>query len=260
MPGPDAVTCRVCGGITNHLWQAEILGVFAHYYECTHCGYVQTETPYWLDAAYASPINASDTGILMRNVANACVVFASLLTLGRPTGRVVDCAGGYGILVRLLRDLGVDALWDDPHCQNLLAKGHEYHGQPAVLVTAFEAFEHFVDPAHELKKLLQVAPNVLFSTLLIPEPTPTIGEWWYYGTDHGQHIGFFRRRTLENLAKKHGKFLISDGVSRHFFLECKKSLWLWRILLKLKLAMPVLMKVFLKSKTWDDRLSACRHK
>lgn len=259
MPNPD-ITCRVCGETVSQLWQAEILDISACYYECCHCGYVQTETPYWLDVAYASPINASDTGMLLRNISNSFVVFASLLVLGRPSGRVIDCAGGYGILVRLLRDLGVDALWDDPYCQNLLAKGHEYQGQPAVLATAFEAFEHFVEPAQELKKLLEVAPNVLMSTLLIPEPTPAIGQWWYYGTDHGQHIGFFRKETLEFLAKKHGKFLISDGVSFHLFLANKRAPWLWRILLKIKLTMPIIMKTFLKSKTWDDRLSACRQK
>jgi hypothetical protein len=52
----------------------------------------------------------------------------------------VDCAGGYGILTRLLRDIGVDALWSDPFCQNLMALGFEHSNEPAELVTAFEEF------------------------------------------------------------------------------------------------------------------------
>jgi Nif-specific regulatory protein len=47
------------------------------------------------------------------------------VSLGSLFGTVVDCAGGYGILVRLLRDYGVNALWSDPYCENVLAKGFE---------------------------------------------------------------------------------------------------------------------------------------
>ena len=48
------------------------------YFECPNCGYVQTETPYWLGRAYAEAINDNDTGILVRNQANARIVLATI--------------------------------------------------------------------------------------------------------------------------------------------------------------------------------------
>ena len=57
-----------------------------------------------------------------------------------------------GILVRLLRDYGVEALWCDQYCENLLARGFEYNGECADLVTAFEVLEHFVNPLEELDR------------------------------------------------------------------------------------------------------------
>ena len=50
---------------------------------------------------------------MWRNRINTQVVLMTLLALRVPRERVVDFAGGYGLLVRQLRDLGVDVLWRD---------------------------------------------------------------------------------------------------------------------------------------------------
>jgi hypothetical protein len=163
----NANSCRCCGGASIYLFPGSLVGFDVGYFECIICGYVQTETPHWLDQSYTDAINNSDTGIMARNQANSKIVLATMLLLGKLDGILVDYAGGYGILVRLLRDFGLNALWSDPYCENLLAKGFEHTNEKADLVTAFEAFEHFVNPAEELDKLLAIAPNVLFSTLLI---------------------------------------------------------------------------------------------
>ena len=74
-----------------------------------------------------------------------------------------------------------------------MARGFEYSGEDSVsLVMAFESFEHFVNPIDEMEKLLSISTNILITTSLIPQPTPEPSEWWYYGLDHRQHIGFFR--------------------------------------------------------------------
>ena len=52
-------------------------------------GYVQTEDPTWLDEAYASPINPSDTGIMDRNLSNVELVLASLALMKERHGTVV---------------------------------------------------------------------------------------------------------------------------------------------------------------------------
>ena len=118
------VNCRVCNATNiEKIFSASILGRSVDYFECKVCDYVQTEAPTWLDEAYSSAINNCDTGIMVRNQANVGLVLATLAALSQINGRVVDCAGGYGILVRLLRDRGVEALWSDPYCKNLLAIG-----------------------------------------------------------------------------------------------------------------------------------------
>jgi hypothetical protein len=190
---------------------------------------------------------------MSRNLNNVQVVLATLVMLGCLQGRVVDYAGGFGILVRLLRDCGIDALWADRYCQNLVARGFEYNAGKAVLITAFEAFEHFVYPSDEVNRILTISPNVLFSTELIAGTTPSPDDWWYYGREHGQHIGFFRLKTLEFIAAKNGKYLISDGHSYHLMSDRPVNSIIWRALLKAKRFLPMILKS--KSKTWQDHIT-----
>lgn len=247
--------CRACGAATRYLFDGQLLGrLQVGYFECPVCRYVQTEEPYWLEDAYRRSITASDTGIMVRNQYNARLVLATSYLLGVLNGTVVDHAGGYGILVRMLRDLGINALWSDRYSENLLASGFEYEGGPAQLVTAFEAFEHFVHPWQELAALLAVAPNVLISTDIMPSPTPLHQDWWYYGPEHGQHIGFFREETLRQLAAKHGKKLLSDGRAYHLFTDQNLSLLQWRLVRKIISKMPGLLASRLSSKVWSDHL------
>lgn len=215
-------TCRVCGKLAAPLFSGTLLTHVVSYFECQACRFVQTETPYWLDEAYADAINDSDTGLLSRNIKNIPRVIAALKAIGGPSGCVVDYAGGYGVLVRLLRDNGIDARWSDPFCRNLFARGFEYDktiGEDVRLVTAFEAFEHFLNPIVELEKMLSIGKNLFISTQLIADPAPPHGQWWYYGKEHGQHISFYRVETLEYLADRHGLFLTTDSRSMHFLTE-----------------------------------------
>jgi hypothetical protein len=254
MKNEISITCRACNKTANQILTGNLFGFQVSYFECQSCGYVQTETPHWLDRAYAETINDSDTGIMARNQANAKIVLATLLALGKLDGTLVDCAGGYGILVRLLRDYGINALWSDRYCQNLLARGFEHTTETADLVTAFEAFEHFVNPAEELDRLLKIAPNVLFSTEIIADPAPKQDDWWYFGKEHGQHIGFFRVRTLEKLARDRGKYLLSDGASYHLITDQPINEAVWKVMIKVNRLMPLLLRRRLIPKTWSDHL------
>lgn len=245
--------CRICQTpIGNPFASSRLMNCVVKYFDCATCGYVQTEEPTWLGKAYASPINLSDTGIMARNLSNVSLVLATITLLRNREACVVDCAGGHGFLVRLLRDVGIDALWADPHSENLVARGFEYSGGGAGLVTAFEAFEHFVNPVHEMQKLVEMSPNILLTTNLIASPAPKPSDWWYYGLDHGQHIGFYRLCTLHYLASKFSLHLISDGVSTHLFSAKKYNNVIWRTLVRLSRRMPQLFTVGLKSKIWSD--------
>lgn len=245
--------CRVCGADGEYLFTGQLLGKLQiKYFECGECEYIQTEKPYWLDDVYSRAITSSDTGIMVRNLNNVRLTLATLYLLGNMEGKVVDQAGGYGILVRMLRDLGVNAFWADKYSANLLAAGFEYQGGRAQLVTAFEAFEHFVHPREELAALLSVAPNVLISTEIAPSPTPPLNDWWYYGLEHGQHIGFYRMETLRLLAKLYGKRLVSDGRMYHLFTDQNLGLWRWRFVRKIIAIFPALLTRSLVSKVWSD--------
>lgn len=244
--------CRSCGCESNYLQGGELIGIVISYFECPTCGYVQTETPYWLDQAYAETISNCDTGIMARNQNNARIALATLQMMGRLDDTLVDYAGGYGIFVRLLRDYGINALWSDLHCKNLLARGFEYTNESAGLVTAFEAFEHFVNPAEELDKMLAIAPNVLFCTDIIADPAPKVDDWWYYGKAHGQHIGFFRIRTLEKLAKERGKFFVSNGTTHHLISDEPFSHVFWKLIIRLNRLYPSILRRRLVPKIWSD--------
>ena len=250
--------CRCCE--TNKsfkIFSAKLLSKKVQYFECENCRYVFTEEPTWLEQAYKNSMNDSDTGIMLRNLSNIPLVIATLTLIRNRNSTIVDYAGGHGYLVRLLRDIGVNALWTDPYAKNLVAKGFEYKNKNddnVKLVTAFEAFEHFVRPCEEMAKLINIAPNILLTTSIIPKPTPNALDWWYYGLDHGQHIGFFRLETLKYIADKFGLFLLSDGTDRHFFSKKKYSYHSWRILTILANKIPKLLSIGMKSKTWEDHL------
>lgn len=244
--------CRVCANSATHLMNGELIKTPVQYFECSACGYVQTEEPAWLERAYSDAINLSDTGIMVRNEANVKIVLATLFVLNALKGTVVDCAGGYGILVRKLRDIGVDAYWSDRYCENLLAKGFEHTNEKADLVTSFESFEHFVNPAEELDNMLKIAPNILLSTEIIAQPAPAQNDWWYYGKEHGQHIGFFRVQTLQALAASKGKHLLTDGHSYHLISDKEISLTTWRLARLVSRKFPGVIGRALVSKTFSD--------
>lgn len=254
MINKSTIQCRCCTSReTLYLWKGELIGLDVSYYECQKCGYVQTEQPYWIEKAYSDAINNSDTGIMVRNSLNARLVIVTMQVLGILHGRIVDYGGGYGLLVRLLRDYGVDALWSDPFCSNLVARGFEYNGEGAAdLVTAFEAFEHFENPGIELDRLLEMGRNVFFSTEIIDTPAPEQNDWWYYGKEHGQHIGFFRVRTLQRLAESRGKYFVTNGVNYHLVSEKPVNIMYWRLLMKFNKFIALIMINLLESKTWSD--------
>ena len=61
--------CRVCNQDSSVIFNAVILKKYdIKYYNCSYCGFLQTEEPYWIKEAYAESINLSDTGIMYRNL------------------------------------------------------------------------------------------------------------------------------------------------------------------------------------------------
>jgi hypothetical protein len=250
--------CNICQSDSKEIFKSLILKKYnVPYYECSKCGFIQTEKPHWLDEAYKSAINTCDTGLLARNqrFSETCSLLLYYF-LGDNTAHL-DYAGGYGVFTRLMRDIGFNFYWHDPYCQNLFAQGFEYKPESRNkigLITAFEVFEHFTDPKTELEKMLLISRNILFSTDLIPQPRPKLADWWYYAPEHGQHISFYTRKSLEIIASMHNLHFYTDGKRLHLFSDKKLPLFGFsrlRFMKKLKLPF-IFVKKYKKSLTVAD--------
>lgn len=216
--------CKICNHDSKKAFQANILNKYdVSYFACPNCGFIQTEEPYWLTEAYKESINFTDTGLVQRNIFSAKISKSIIRHFFNAQSTYADLAGGYGLFVRLMRDKGFDFLWNDLYTENLFARGFEFNKNQdshIELITAFEAFEHFVNPVKELEFMFSVSKNIFFSTLLIPTSIPD-KNWWYYGFDHGQHISFYSKKTLIKIAEKYKVYFYSNNKDFHLFTEKK---------------------------------------
>jgi hypothetical protein len=198
--------CPICRSDRERAFTGTVLGRHAaDYLKCRNCGFLGVDRPSWLEEAYASPIASVDTGILER-----CYQLrprlVSLLRMACPPGSVfADVGAGYGVLVRAMRDAGLDFRWSDPFCTNLLARGFELGTERCAAVTAIEVLEHTLDPLAFLEETLARtgAAVAVVTTEPLPSPVPD-PSWWYYSPASGQHISFFEVRTLAVMARRLG--------------------------------------------------------
>lgn len=226
--------CLVCEGATEAFGTQRVLGRHdAEYRRCRACGYVAIVDPHWLPEAYGTAIAALDTGIVARNLWLADATTALLSTAMREVRTAVDYGGGTGLLVRLMRDRGHDFHWLDAYSPNLLAIGFEaVPGASYDLATAFELVEHLPDPMGGFERLRALAPRLLLSTEVLPDPAPAPGTWWYYAPEAGQHIGFFTVRALAVVAERLALRLSTNGRNLHVLADERVPATLLRALRK----------------------------
>lgn len=205
--------CKICTAESLAFGSAKVLSKHdVRYFRCPACFFVQTEEPYWLAEAYSTAIASLDVGIMQRNLQNLRVTSAIITLLFPDAARFLDFGAGHGVLVRMMRDKGFDFRWLDRHADNSFARGFEHQsGDRYDLLTAYEVMEHFVNPLDDFQSLLAYADNLLVSTLQLPDPAPQPPDWWYYAATTGQHISFYSRQSLAQLASRFGLHLVSDG-------------------------------------------------
>lgn len=214
--------CHICGSDSKRFASAVVLTKYeVSYFQCTACRFLQAETPYWLEESYSEALASIDVGVMNRNLQN-CIKTSAIISLVFPrTDCYLDYAGGYGTLVRLMRDRGFNFHWTDRYAKNLHARGFEHvPNKKYDLLTAYEVLEHLPDPLRDFADMVQYSDRILASTLLLPSPTPTPANWWYYALRSGQHISFYSRESLKALASHFGLHLISRG-SFHLFTREK---------------------------------------
>ncbi len=219
--------CPICNTKGKKIFCGKIMKKYMiQYFQCPKCAFVFTEKPYWLDESYLDSITCIDTGIMERNIANVLATNILIKRYFSCNKVFLDYGGGYGIFTRMMRDIGFNWLWQDKYSKNYLARGFEYKGNEKLeLVTAFELFEHFEDPMHELKYIFSITDTLLFSTLVYDKERKykRFNSWWYYVPITGQHISFYSEITLSYIAKEVGVdyYKINDGL--HLFTKRKIS-------------------------------------
>ena len=232
--------CKICGQTTEEFSRATVRRKYhAQFFACSHCNFIQVGDPHWLREAYAEPINRSDVGYVSRNLLLAKVTKALILTSFSNRGKFIDYGGGYGMMVRLMRDAGFDFYRFDKYCPNLFATDFEAGTNTAnryELLTSFEVFEHLVDPISEIHKMLSFSESIFFSTELQPTYKPPMSEWHYYALEHGQHVSFYSLPTLKEIARRFGLNLYTDGIFLHLLTPKKISQGIYRLIMKRKIA------------------------
>lgn len=203
----NSENCKICGNVMNKTFNAAILGKYqVDYFICSDCGYVRTEAPYWLDESYSDAIAATDVGLVNRNLNNVKLLEPIISGLFGEDVVCIDIGGGYGLLTRLLRDVGFDCYTWDKYCDNLFAKDFDAEGgkQSGVLL-AFEVMEHLESPAEFVSSKMKEhgCRSLIFSTQLYSGSGPAM-DWWYLSFETGQHISLFTERTLIRLADNLG--------------------------------------------------------
>lgn len=202
--------CRLCAGPAFRRFELNVLGRHeVPYFECAQCHSLQTQAPYWLDEAYREGnLSNLDTGAFQRNINNlgACFAIAKLFK----AVNAIDAGGGDGLLCRMLRDYGVNCFVTDRHATPTYAQGFtEPDFDTPDLLVCFEVLEHFSNPVADLKALFRGSPRVmLLSTELYEGQGP---DWWYLVPESGQHVFFYSRQALEEVARTHGYAITFSG-------------------------------------------------
>jgi 2-polyprenyl-3-methyl-5-hydroxy-6-metoxy-1,4-benzoquinol methylase len=237
--------CKICGSSAPLLFQASVLGRHrVAYHRCEKCQFLQTEEPYWLAEAYGEAITEIDLGPVNRAMVTAPLIESLILSSFSTNGRYIDYGGGYGLLVRLMRDRGFDFYWHDAYCENIFAKQFIAEaGTHYDMLTAFEVMEHLADPMTEVERMLQYSDNMLVSTLIAPQDLQSVADWWYFSPDHGQHISFYSEDALRHIAAAFNLHFCTDGVGMHLLSRTRVSPAFFRFLTQQTLAVKMLRRL-----------------
>ena len=215
--------CKICNSESAPFYKGKVLNKYdVAYFKCNTCGFIQTEEPYWLNEAYSDAIATLDIGLIGRNIELSATTEKVISGFFGNAKQFLDYGGGYGMFVRLMRDKGFSFYRYDTHCKNLFAQHFDLSDIEAKtfdLVTAFEVFEHLVNPIDEVKKMLSFALSIFFSTLLAPSTPEEFDKWWYRAPLSGQHIAFFTLESLNFIAGQFNKKLYSNNHNLHLITD-----------------------------------------
>jgi hypothetical protein len=203
--------CRLCARRSDYVFTKRLLDRYSvAYYRCTGCNSIQTEVPHWLADAYRPENERFDTGQVIRCLHNAAFLFALTRFLGIDRSTIVDYGCGSGLLVRLLRDSGLDAFGLDQYAEPRLAVGFMRTSlSGASVINLCEVAEHFDQPAKSFAEIFAPHPQlVVMQTGIQDHADP---DWDYLAPEHGQHVFFYSIRAIQFLAERYQMHAIALG-------------------------------------------------
>jgi Methyltransferase domain len=213
------IDCRICGEHAAAYADVIVRGRHSsRLFRCGDCGFVFLCPVYWLDEAYSAAETPLDVGSISRNLHAAEFLSKRLGEVTRRSDLFVDFGGGYGLLVRLMRDKGYHFHLHDPLATNLFASycaADRTAFERYRALTAIEVFEHLTDPLKTVEEMLEWSRCIIFTTELCPEERPAPDHWWYFALEEGQHVSFYTRKSLEAIASRFALRYFSLGASWH---------------------------------------------
>ena len=213
--------CKICTSPSPLYHSCLVLKKhFVNYYKCSECGFIQTEQPFWLTEAYSSAITNLDIGLVSRNLYLREQIPFIVDVFFPDKNTFLDYGGGYGLFVRMMRDLGYPFYRQDIYCENIFAQHFDIKDVPETtfeVITTFEVFEHLENPLQEIAKMLTFGDNIIFSTTLAPESIEAFKNWWYLAPSTGQHIAFYTEKSLAFIAKKFNLHFYTNHCNLHVF-------------------------------------------
>lgn len=239
--------CKICDSNTVSIFAANILNKYpVQYLQCENCNFVQPEDIFWLNEAYEDAITKQDIGLLYRNRIILPLLKSLIKLFFNKKKNFIDYGAGYGVLVRTMRDYGYNMYRHDKYCINLFAEGFDHidDNNRFELLTAFEVFEHLVDPVNEVEKMLKLSDNIFFSTEVQPSKNITPNNWWYVMPETGQHVALYSITSLKNLAERHNLNFYTNGKNLHLFTKKKINNFIFRLVTihKLSIIIDLLLK------------------
>ena len=208
-PAPKFIKCRLCDGTANFEFARQAAdGDVIDYFICTNCGSLETEDPYWLTSYHPSgegDLLNLDTYAAERTLRSRVSIYLIWRLVGFHMQRekLLDWGGGVGLLVRLLRDIGIDAHLYDKYASNHYASGFSMSMMEKYdMVTAFEVLEHLIKPSKELADLFDLQPTVVVASTMLFNGQGA--DWSYLGPAKSEHVFFYSERALRLIGNRFG--------------------------------------------------------
>lgn len=89
------MNCKICQKPTQKAFSTMILNKYnVKFYKCRHCGFLQSEEPYWIKEAYHEAINEADTGIIERNIRLSQITYCLITVFFSKKISLLDWGGG----------------------------------------------------------------------------------------------------------------------------------------------------------------------